>query len=55
MNTVEVGELAKLARVKKLALTHLPHFGNIQELLEEVKQVYKGEAVLCESGLELRL
>jgi ribonuclease BN (tRNA processing enzyme) len=53
MNTTEVGRLASMANVKKLILTHLPHFGEITKLTEEVQAVYSGEVELARSGLEL--
>jgi ribonuclease BN (tRNA processing enzyme) len=55
MNAVEVGRLAALAKVNKLVLTHLPHFGEVQKLVDEVKEIYSGEAELARSGLELFL
>jgi ribonuclease BN (tRNA processing enzyme) len=55
MNTAEVGRLAAQANVKKLILTHLPHFGEIHTLADEVTEFYKGEVVLARCGLELSL
>ncbi|WP_028551722.1 MBL fold metallo-hydrolase [Paenibacillus sp. UNC451MF] len=51
MNSMEVGQLAKMANPGKVVLTHLPHFGNTASLVEEVKQNYSGEVVLAKSGL----
>lgn len=50
MNSYEVAKLAKAAGVKKLILTHLPHFGNLQQLIDEVIQLYKGPVKLAELG-----
>lgn len=55
MNAAEVGQLAAKADVKKLILTHLPHFGNIGILAEEAAEFYKGECLLARCGLELIL
>jgi ribonuclease BN (tRNA processing enzyme) len=55
MNAAEVGRLASESNVDKLVLTHLPHFGEVEKLVQEVKEIYEGEAVLAHSGLELLL
>lgn len=55
MNTLEVGKLATEANVKRLVLTHLPHFGNVQQLMDEVKDIFAGEALLAETGLVITL
>jgi ribonuclease BN (tRNA processing enzyme) len=55
MNASEVGQLAAKANVKKLILTHLPHFGEVTQLAEEVKAIYKGDVALARCGLKLTL
>jgi ribonuclease BN (tRNA processing enzyme) len=55
MNAVEAGKLATEAGVKKLLLTHLPHFGDIQVLREEAALTFKGEVVLADLGLQVVL
>lgn len=50
MNSYDVAKLAKAAEVKKLILTHLPHFGNLQQLIYEVGEYYKGPVQLAELG-----
>jgi ribonuclease BN (tRNA processing enzyme) len=55
MNTAEVGTLAAQANVKKLVLTHLPHFGDLETLPFQVREHYKGDVVLGASGLEFIL
>ena len=47
----EAGRLAGEARVGELILTHLPHYGNHQELLEESSREYTGRISLASSGL----
>ena len=47
----EVGELANLAHVKKVILTHLPHYGKHEQLVIEAKEKYEGEVLLAEAGL----
>ncbi|SES21837.1 Ribonuclease BN, tRNA processing enzyme [Gracilibacillus ureilyticus] len=46
----QAGMLAKRANVKKLILTHLPHFGDLHNLLAEAKTSFSGEVVLAEEG-----
>ncbi|OAS15753.1 MBL fold metallo-hydrolase [Paenibacillus oryzisoli] len=55
MNSSEAGLLASKAGVKKLLLTHLPHFGDIQLLREEASRNFSGEVVLAEYGLQIVL
>ena len=50
----ETGMAAKNAKAKKLCLTHLPPYGNRQQLLEEVGHKYQGELVLASSGMIFR-
>lgn len=51
MNTVEVAILATKSNAKSLILTHLPHFGEIEQLVEEVEMGYKGGVELAKTGL----
>lgn len=55
MNSTEAGKLASKAGVKKLLLTHLPHFGDIQLLREEAALMFSGEIVLAEYDLQVVL
>ncbi|MBE1441834.1 MBL fold metallo-hydrolase [Paenibacillus sp. OAS669] len=55
MNTTEVGYLAKMARPGKVILTHLPHFGNREQLVDEVSQQYDGEIFLAKCGLNFEI
>jgi ribonuclease BN (tRNA processing enzyme) len=50
MNSIDVGKLAKEAEVKRLLLTHLPHFGDQQQLLQEARTVYKGPIHIIQIG-----
>ncbi|MBS4188793.1 MBL fold metallo-hydrolase [Bacillus sp. FJAT-49705] len=42
MTSFDAGKLANKAKVKHMLLTHLPHFGSIEQLKEEASQVYNG-------------
>ncbi|SEC26626.1 MBL fold metallo-hydrolase [Paenibacillus sp. GP183] len=55
MNSAEVGQLAAKANVNKLILIHLPHFGEISQLAEEVQVIYKGDVQLARCGLVVNL
>jgi ribonuclease BN (tRNA processing enzyme) len=51
MNSIEAATIAQDASVKKLILTHLPHFGDNSQLVEEAKSVFGGEVILAKKGL----
>ncbi len=51
MTSTEVGYIAKTAGVKQLILTHLPHFGDHHQLVNEAKSVFSGDILLAHEGL----
>lgn len=51
MTSEEVAIIAKKAQVKEVILTHLPHFGNHDQLLKETKEVFTGPVSLAKEGL----
>ncbi len=51
MTSEEVGMIAHTANVKEVILTHLPHFGDHQQLIQETKDVYAGKVSLAYEGL----
>ncbi|KIL50143.1 tRNase Z [Jeotgalibacillus alimentarius] len=53
MTSTEAAEIAERAGVRTLVLSHLPHFGKLEQLLEEAKEVYQGETLLASSGLTI--
>ncbi|WP_313339858.1 MBL fold metallo-hydrolase [Sedimentibacter sp.] len=53
LNSSQAGMLAEKACAKKLILTHLPHFGSIDDLVFQAKEQYKGEIILASYLLEL--
>ncbi|MBW7458485.1 MBL fold metallo-hydrolase [Paenibacillus sepulcri] len=55
MNSGEVGRLANQARVKSIVLTHLPHFGPIDQLAAEVAENYEGPIGTAFCGMEILL
>ncbi|WP_042455174.1 MBL fold metallo-hydrolase [Neobacillus dielmonensis] len=48
MNSTDAGRFAREADVKQLILTHLPHYGNLTELLDEASKEYTGIIKLAE-------
>jgi len=54
MTSEEVGTIAENANVKELLLTHLPHFGDHEQLVAEAAKVYSGKITLAKEGLTWR-
>lgn len=50
MNSEEAATLAKKARVKQLLLSHLPHFGKHNQLLDQAKEIFEGKVELASSN-----
>ncbi|ETI68688.1 MBL fold metallo-hydrolase [Neobacillus vireti] len=55
MNSVEAGQLAEKAAVKQLILTHLPHYGNLSDLISEASDEYTGIIRLADEFLAISL
>ncbi|TFD99239.1 MBL fold metallo-hydrolase [Jeotgalibacillus salarius] len=53
MTSTEAAHIADQAKVKTLMLSHLPHFGDLNQLLGEAKEVFNGETLLASSGLTI--
>ncbi|TFB22072.1 MBL fold metallo-hydrolase [Filobacillus milosensis] len=51
MTSEEVGRLASKANVNEVWLSHLPHFGEHQQLFEEASELYQGRMKLAYEGL----
>ena len=51
MTSEQCGKLADRANVKQLLLTHLPHFGDHQDLIKEAREQYQGKVELAYEGL----
>lgn len=50
MNSLDVGRLAKEAGVREVLLTHLPHYGRHEDLVNETATVFEGKISLAKSG-----
>ncbi len=46
----EAGILAKESNVRQLVLTHLPHFGDLDQLVTEAEETFDGPVTLAKSG-----
>ncbi|KAA0547600.1 MBL fold metallo-hydrolase [Bacillus sp. BGMRC 2118] len=55
MTSEDAGRLAQEANVDNLLLTHLPHFGELYELVQQAKTIYKGKVFLASSGLTFEM
>ena len=51
----EVGIISKEANVKSLILTHLPHYGILENLIAEAKEKYNGIIYLAKKGMTLTI
>lgn len=51
LTSVEAAQLADAAKAKRLVLTHLPHFGEPEQLVCEAGSVYSGRVLLAEQWL----
>ncbi|MGM7719361.1 MBL fold metallo-hydrolase [Metabacillus sp. Hm71] len=52
MNCKEAAAIAQGAGVKQLLLTHLPHFGDHENLVKEARELFTGQVILASTGLE---
>lgn len=55
MNSYEAGELANKASAGQLILTHLPHYGDVNKLIEEASTQFTGIIKLAEEFLSISL
>lgn len=51
LTSVQAAQLAEKAGAKRLILTHLPHYGEWEQLRQEAAAHYQGEILLAEPGL----
>ncbi|MGD6780489.1 MBL fold metallo-hydrolase [Sutcliffiella horikoshii] len=50
MNSHDAAKVAQGAEVPQLLLTHLPHFGEVEELVDEAATIYQGKIDLAHKG-----
>lgn len=53
MNAIDVGLLANKTNAKQVILTHLPHYGNLEDLLTSAKSQGNPNIKLAEPGMNL--
>jgi ribonuclease BN (tRNA processing enzyme) len=53
MNSIEAGQFANRAKVKQLILTHLPHYGQLTELVSEAAGEFTGIIKLADEFLTI--
>ncbi|KPV42987.1 MBL fold metallo-hydrolase [Alicyclobacillus ferrooxydans] len=51
----QAGQMAGLADVKQLVLTHLPHYGNHQDLITQAMETYHGPVTLAQHRMILQV
>lgn len=51
----EAGEIAALAGVRQLVLTHFPHYGDLQQLAEEAARQYDGQIHLAYGDMKITM
>ncbi len=52
---MRAGEIAQAAQVKQLVLTHLPQYGDLNQLKQEAAEKYSGYIQLATEGLIIDL
>ncbi|MFZ7945285.1 MBL fold metallo-hydrolase [Neobacillus sp. 19] len=55
MNSVDAGQIAQKAAVKQLILTHLPHYGNVTDLITEASREFTGIIKLADEFQSITL
>ncbi|WP_050182733.1 MBL fold metallo-hydrolase [Domibacillus robiginosus] len=55
MTAQQAGILAREAGIKTLVLTHLPHFGELEQLVQEAGEEFEGTILLAKENLEIGL
>lgn len=55
MSGKQAGQLAERAEAKELWLTHLPQYGEIDEILEAARAVYGGKADFAKIGFSMEI
>ncbi|TQR17509.1 MBL fold metallo-hydrolase [Psychrobacillus vulpis] len=55
LSTIEVAEIVNFTKPKITVLTHFPHFGETQQLIEEVRKYTTEEICLASDGFTINL
>ncbi|WP_042356534.1 MBL fold metallo-hydrolase [Bacillus rubiinfantis] len=55
MNSIEAGRFAQQSQVKQVVLTHLPHYGNVDQLVSEAAAEFSGRITLAKELETIKL
>ncbi|UXH45824.1 MBL fold metallo-hydrolase [Rossellomorea vietnamensis] len=55
MTSLDAGKLAQKTGARNLILTHLPHFGDLEQLITEAKTVYSGHVSLAKKDMVVEI
>ncbi|WP_046175401.1 MBL fold metallo-hydrolase [Domibacillus indicus] len=55
MTSEQAGRIAREASINTLVLTHLPHFGNLEQLVSEASEQFDGTILLAAENMEIGL
>ncbi|SHH96964.1 Ribonuclease BN, tRNA processing enzyme [Sporobacter termitidis DSM 10068] len=55
LTAAQAGRIAAAAEVRRLVLTHLPHFGELEQLTIQAEEVYNGSVALATQWMKVKL
>ncbi|MCR8849634.1 MBL fold metallo-hydrolase [Rossellomorea sp. SC111] len=55
MTSLDAGRLAQKTSARNLILTHLPHFGDLEQLITEAKTIYSGHVSLAKKDMVVEI
>ncbi|PFG07138.1 MBL fold metallo-hydrolase [Bacillus sp. es.034] len=55
MTSLDAGKLAQKTGARNLILTHLPHFGDLEQLIIEAKTIYRGNVSLAKKDMVVEI
>jgi ribonuclease BN (tRNA processing enzyme) len=55
MTSLDAGKLAQKTSARNLILTHLPHFGDLEQLMTEAKTIYSGHVSLAKKDMVVEI
>ncbi|QHE60919.1 MBL fold metallo-hydrolase [Rossellomorea vietnamensis] len=55
MTSLDAGKLAQKTGARNLILTHLPHFGDLEQLMTEAKTIYSGNVSLAKKDMVVEI
>lgn len=55
LTCTQAGGAAQNAGARRLILTHLPHFGELNQLYDQARERYTGELLLAKQGMQIEI